>query len=190
MLKEATKEVGRIFGTITALPCRAAIKWLEEPPSSPIELDAWPVRDLVRSHARRSTGTTGGDFVGNNSHFRTIIEGRQEFFLSNDLPEMFLRGEYANSHWTYDDVRDNRIDYRAAIVAPIGRFLEDRTMATALGFEAVGQDLVGFLCLDAKERNAFEEERDINLALALAHGLFPVLHLYRQVAFTYLTEQD
>lgn len=182
LMGNAIKEIARAFEAISGTPCRAVIKWLEEPPTSPIELDAWPVRDLVRSHDNR-VRSAPADFVGNNSDFRSIIEGREEVFVGNDLPAMFLKGDYANSHWTEDNVRSDKVAYRSAIVAPIGRFLEDRTLAAALGFDAVGQDLVGFLCIDAKERHAFQDPRDIVLARTLAHGLFPVLHLYSP--FTY-----
>ncbi len=184
LMGNAIREIARAFEAISATPCRAVMKWLEEPPTSPIELDAWPVRDLVRSHDKRIR-SAADDFVGNNSDFRSIIEGREEVFVGNDLPAMFLSGNYENSHWREEAVRNDKVDYRSAIVAPIGRFLEDRSLAAALGFEAVGQDLVGFLCIDAKERHAFEEPLDVVLATTLAHGLFPVLHLYSP--FTYDT---
>lgn len=112
------------------------------------------------------------------------MERHQSTFFSNDLVGLYLAGEYENSHWTERAVRENRVDYRSAIVVPIARFQEDRLIAEVLGSLAARYDIVGFLCIDARITGAFDESRDVDLAAALAHGLFPVLHLYRQDTYS------
>lgn len=176
MLKQAVKATAETFSKVTGVSCRAVVKWLDEPPVSG-RLDEWLVWDFLRSD-RRVKRAAVRDVVVNNSDFKAIVELGQPYFLGNDLPATFLKGEYENSHWTEDDVRAGNIAYQSAIVAPIGRFPDNPNDP-----DDDAGDLVGFLCIDSNTVGAFDEDADVPLALALANGLFPVLHLYRVVSY-------
>jgi hypothetical protein len=117
------------------------------------------------------------DWVSENTDFLYLFRNpRETAFLGSDLVSMLAKG-YRNSHWTEDVIREERFQYRSAVVWPI-RKRRSTTDADAIHAK---QDIFGYLCVDSMARAPFRERYDKPLGAAFADMLYPLLiSLYRQ----------
>lgn len=154
-----------VFSATTDMPCRVTIKQLQ------LEDDVLHVLDLKRSAGKSRPGVL--DKVEANSDFEAICSGAEPFFFCNNLPALAAAGTYRNSHASPGAA----LPYSSTIVWPIRKMLDDPSDALALKTLVEDQDILGFLCVDAKQPNAFSNE-DAQLGAAIADTLYAVLKPY------------
>ncbi len=154
-----------VFSRTTDTPCRVTIKQLQ------LEHDVLQVFDLKRSQGKSRRHVI--DRVEDNSDFEAICSGSVAFFFSNDLPALAAEGIYENSH----AVPGEALPYSSTIVWPIRKVLDDPSDAMTLKTLVEDQDILGFLCVDAKKKGAFSEN-DTQLGAAIADTLYALLKPY------------
>jgi hypothetical protein len=154
-----------VFSRTTDTPCRVTIKQLQ------LEHDVLQVFDLKRSQGKSRRHVI--DRVEENSDFEAICSGSEAFFFSNDLPALAAEGIYENSH----AVPGEALPYSSTIVWPIRKVLDDPSDAMTLKTLVEDQDILGFLCVDAKKKGAFSEN-DRQLGAAIADTLYALLKPY------------
>ena len=102
--------------------------------------------------------------VDENSDFEELMKADSEpdtiRFLHNNLPYT----GYKNSHYESEKLQSGKMDYASTIVWPIRKKIEDKP-----------DDLLGFLCVDSKSRNVFEERYDVEIGAAYSDVLYTLL---------------
>lgn len=170
-LVQSLNHMAQAFSVVAGAPCRMSVKELLAAPNSPDEVD-WDedprylvVKTLYRHDGAESVVKDTPSPLYDNSDFRQVWDRNESArcFFSNDLD---AHPGYRNPH------REGRSadepDYNAAIVWPV----QKRQGAGSL-------DILGFLCVDAKQRGVFEYANDFDLGAAYADTLYTVLALSR-----------
>lgn len=169
------------FTLVTGTNCRATLKevYYEAVISGRGSEQIQETNELVAASMARSDPDRNrtvrqekGDRVTDNSDFDSVIASSTPFF-NNDLPGLWMAGEYRNSHWD-DSLRTSReFPYRSAIVWPIEA---DRPGAgPSEDADATRDRVIGLLCIDSKRSGAFRKATDIPMGALFAHALYPVL---------------
>jgi hypothetical protein len=169
--------VASTFNIITGENCRASLKEVSRAQNngeSPAVVDGDDSAELrrleVTTMARSGHSETKADrmrhFVDQNTDFESLfLNPGQRWFMSNDLTQL---EHYKNSSWQGDGPRD----YRSTCVWPI----EKRD-----AFGASKHDILGFLCVDSKEAEIFDDRFDFWVGAGVADALYPLLKmLHRQ----------
>lgn len=162
-LRSAAQAMARAFAASSGHECRVTIKQLIIPDSD----DDLAVADLTRSTGRNSIRH---DLVTENTDFENLLEGVEDWFISNDLEALRATGGYKNSHVDLGDP----LPYSSTVVWPIRKLFDDIRQAEALGARTALADLLGFLCVDTTETDAFDQH-EVDLGAAFADALYPVL---------------
>jgi hypothetical protein len=167
LLRECSTAVSRAFTTTTGAKCRVTIKQVIVKDG----VETVYVQDLSRSEGSRPVRTL--DSVADNTDFEILLEGGEDYFLSNDLAQLREKNNYKNSHAQ----PDSPLPYNSTVVWPIRKVLVDALSAAELGAVSDWQDLLGFLCVDCKEVEVFDNA-DVQMGAALADSLYSVLRPY------------
>lgn len=164
LLRRAATAMSATFSTTTGTPCRITVKQIVEADDD----QPLGVRDLTRSDPHRISRTR--DLISANTDFLTLLQGEEHYFRCNDIQQLRDTSDYANSHAT----AGRPLPYQSTIVWPIRKVLDDPLLAEALGAFSDWQDLIGFLCVDSKEPQAFTDA-DVQTGAAMADTLYTVL---------------
>lgn len=164
-LRDALRSLAEAFSLTADSTCRASIKMIAAEGDGVMDL---LVYTLCRSNQGMEPQGAEVARIGNNSDFKSIFQG-STYFFSNDLVAMLGKG-YRNSNWDEQVIRENRMEYRATIVWPIGR-------STRGGIPH--KQVIGFLCVDTLKTDAFNETYDVPLGMAFSEGLNLAIHRYR-----------
>lgn len=164
--------VASAFEAVTGTPCRVTLKQ--------VVIDDGPlsVQDLSRSGGGRIR--RGRDLVEENTDFEVLVKGDADWFLCNDLPTRWRAGQYKNSHWQATPGFEP--PYRSTLVLPVDKAF-DAPLDVAFDGQELGEldaasSLLGFLCIDTRGTDAFDEATDVALGAALADSLYHVLRPY------------
>jgi hypothetical protein len=184
MLRPCTDAVAQAFSLVTGKTNRVFIKRLCSVEGQGVEgnyLETF-CRDSVSAAANRDMDRNEGyqHTIYKNTAFRHIISRGQRYFFSNDVLAM---NDYES---TFQELfPDKKLPYRARIVFPIRYVRTEREMAPNIdantkeeGRKSVMKAKIvtaGFLGVDTKSPNAYEEAGDVELGLAIADALFPIL---------------
>lgn len=172
-LQESLRRLAEAFTLITGTQCRACIKVIQAPSTSPAGDDIL-VSTLCRGNEDVGAPRHAPDRVGDNTDFRQIFADNRSHFFSNNLPGDLSRG-YKNSHWNERDIQDGTVDYRATIVWPI-----ERGPISRLDHD-VPREIIGFLCVDTQSTGVFLESYDVALGASFAQALYLALHRLREL---------
>lgn len=169
-LRESARSMAGLFRALSGHQVRITLKQLlrvgEEEGAAGLR-----VEDLVRDTA--NANHAGVDKVTDNTDFESIVVREKDFFFCNDLSGLRAQGQYKNSH-----VADGRpMPYESTIVWPIRKIHEDDEDYLGVEITDNDQDLVGFLCLDAKSPGAFGRN-EVNIGRTLAAALYFPLRTY------------
>lgn len=167
-LRLSLEHMTSVFDSVTGAPCRMCVKELTADPNTPDHVDAerdlrfFHVVTLYRHDGSRDLKNDDPTPLHANSDFLQVWDKEQSLrcFFSNDLDDC---PGYTNPH-RRGDPRD--FEYNAAIVWPIQKKRDDGVVR-----------LVGFLCVDSKEKHIFEYANDFDLGAAYADSLFTVLSM-------------
>lgn len=169
-LREAARSMATLFHALSGQPVRITLKQLIRL-SDDEGAEGLGVEDLVRDTAQAKHA--GVDRVTDNTDFESIVVREKEFFFCNDLTRLRTDGQYRNSH-----VLDGQpMPYDSTIVWPIRKIHEDEDDYLGVEVTENDQDLVGFLCLDAKNAGAFGRN-EIDVGAVLASALYFPLRMY------------
>jgi len=152
------------FSDITGVVCRVTIKQLSDNDDIIREQAGVYVQDLCRSSVQRPS--LDYDLVQANTDFEVLFEGLEGHFLCNAIAALQAAGQYKNSH----AVNGQPLGYNSTIVFPIRKVL-NAPLRRRVGDNRPWHDLVGFLCIDAKESAVFHDE-EVDLAGMIADLLF------------------
>lgn len=168
-LREAAREMARVFRTVSGHQVRVTLKQLIRIGVGE-GVSGLGVEDLVRDNA--NAVYAGIDKVSDNTDFESIVVRERDYFFCNDLTALAAEGKYKNSHVPEGDP----IPYESTIVWPIRQVQHGDDN---LGIEMTdnAHDLVGFLCVDAKEPGAFSQH-EVDLGSVLAAALYFPLRIY------------
>jgi len=156
----------QVFSVVTGAPCRMVIKELLATADAPDNFDFderfFTVRTFVRHTGTYSGPTDGPSPLHLNSDFLQVFDPMQDkrCFFSNDLD---AEDNYANPHRRGDP---STFDYSSTIVWPIQR---------EKSHDVVG--IIGFLCVDSKQKGVFRYANDFDLGAAYADTLYTVLSM-------------
>ena len=164
-LRECVKDVAQVFTATTGVPCRVTVKHLLIDDD-----DSLVVQDLARS---QGSGAAQTDLVAENSDFEAICQGDETIFRCNDLEALAATGQYKNSHFRPGEP----LKYQSTIVWPIRKLLDHPEDSQTLGSLHDWQDLIGFLCMDSKEKDSFRDA-DVELGSGFADSLYPLIRPY------------
>jgi hypothetical protein len=187
-LESSLDAMREAFEAFTGAECRFCLKTLLIPndilsstdEESAVSDEVLRVTDLVRSKnvtLRRSPAPS--DQVDKNTDFKEIMQGGQNFYLCNDIPDAYARGEYENSHGPPESLW-----YRSTVVWPLRTRLPNSSFKSQhVWTPSEYQHVIGFLCVDSDELNAFpggldQNDPDLCIALGAAYAdtLFQTLH--------------
>jgi hypothetical protein len=165
------------FSLVSGAKCRMCIKKLEiqrQQGGEDSVQRSFLVSDRFRSgNEPQRAARSVVDLVDLNTDFSSILNEEIDVFFSNDLVKLYREGKYRNSHW---DGLPTNPSYRSTIVWPI-RKIGGHPLSIP-NYEPTGNELqvqYGYVCLDSKTTDAFDEQSDVQLGSAYADTLFTVL---------------
>lgn len=175
-LQASLKSFAAAWSLVAGAACRVCVVELycENAEADPKD-DAFCVKALCR-HENLMERSGLPDKLKDNSDFYLLwSDPTQRWFMCNDLTEELKRG-YRNSHWPAGAVAQGALDYAAACVWPVRKWLvrvpsDPKSQKT--------QDLVGYLCVDSRTRGIFRERYDFDLGAAYADTLYSFLTIWR-----------
>lgn len=179
LLRQSLQSAATVFTTISGVNCRMCIKdlYCADPKANPPER-GFITKDLCRSD--RSVGPMGTqnelDWITENSDFYLLFaDPQKKYFFSNNLPKLAKRVNYKNSHWDSDVYAEKKFPYNSTIVWPIRKCLEGDIQ----GFPRAHpwHDTLGYLCLDSKSKNVFNERYDSEIGMAYADALYSFIKI-------------
>lgn len=165
---KACNALSSAFTQVVGRDCRVTLKetFLPVSPAGDPTSDETAVKEIYTTGVPGPT-PQGIDWVSDNTDFDEIFSG-ENYFLCNDLPAEVGKG-YRNSHWTRARIKEmnekGTFPYRSTIVWPI---------RARLGSDTGSWNLVGFLCVDCKEANAFDATLDPSYGEVIARALYSV----------------
>lgn len=160
-------DVARIYSTLTGRACSACIKlFTEEKDANHNEKLVTYCRDRASAKVRGRNDGSESFTVAGNSDFHYIINGDENWFVSNDLRE----------HDGYINERSNWMRrYVSTVVLPIQR-------TNTAGEPDDLLDILGFLCVDSKVANTFDEETSVTVGGCIADSLYWPLHQHQRLS--------
>jgi hypothetical protein len=164
-VKPATQAVTSLASAMTVAvgsKCRVVVKIIYAPGGrEDVAVETFASSEPTGS---RRGAPTSIDWVKENTDFDEIFYHDWDFFLSNDL-----RAEigYKNSHFTRELLQKG-YPYLSTIVWPIYGHVGDNA------------DVSGFLCVDTKSVNAFDEDRDVVVGKTMASFWYVALERYNK----------
>lgn len=195
LIQDIVDATSNCFSLLTAKRCRCCVQEIK------------PNQDVVTLVRDRITSTqspnTGNHNISENTDFSNLWYGRNgcpRFFLSRNLVALWRAGKYRNSSFeAYGEpttmsvlgltfVTKWTLPYKATIVWPI-RYIPDGCKWPVLNerdLAAIPQDkrpfVWGFLSIDCKSKNTFDNLHAPELGAAIADAIFAVLHAARMNA--------
>jgi hypothetical protein len=167
LVTQALAGLNDVFSVVAGTPCRLCVKELVVSADAPPEFDANDVRFLGVRTLWRHDGSKRPEKdalspLHDNTDFQQVMDPAQtsRCFFSNDLDSV---PNYRNAHRTGDPAD---FDYNATIVWPIQKRKGDGRIG-----------LLGFLCLDALEKDKFKYDPDFHLGASFADTLFTAMAL-------------
>jgi hypothetical protein len=170
--------ISAAMGLITGVRCRVCIKeLLGHGTKYPYELDDLYVVDYCRDDRFADPETPGSrDWVKDNTDFEALLRRAEPpKFVSNDIHDV---PGYKNSHFA-PGMRE--YPYRSVMVLPIRRRLSSPLTAEQVKSLTPEQDVIGFLCIDSKEPDVFDERLDVEFAAVFADAAYPMLTTRREL---------
>jgi len=168
-VEDSIRFLAQAFSVITENACRVSVK-ITESVEGHATIHDIRVLTLCRS-GDEPPEPASDDRIGNNTDFRAIFEEDLTYYLCNDLVAELARG-YQNSHWTRQAIQSGNIKYKATIVWPIAA-------PRPLGHNVPPREVIGFLCVDTKTTDAFNDTFDVPIGSAFAGVLHLAIHRYR-----------
>lgn len=170
-IESALSEFASAMSIVTGVHCRACVKVLYvADPDTRQPGREWAVQTFVRDSHDPKDSVLSEDWVSENTDFEELLwKERSSYFLRNRLPYP----GYKNSHWTPEQMERGLMDYAATIVWPIRKRLQGPDQKS--GTPHATRGIIGFLCLDTRSRNVFNERYDVELGAAVADTLYVVL---------------
>ena len=175
-LQMSLKSFAAAWSLVTGAACRVCVVELycENANAEPKD-DAFCVKVRCR-HEMLKEREGPADRLKDNSDFYLLwSDPAERWFMCNDLTKALKNG-YRNSPWTPDGVAQKTLDYFAACVWPIRKWL---VPIPSEGESHKTQDLVGYLCVDSKTRGIFRDRYDFHLGAAYADTLYSFLTIWR-----------
>lgn len=168
-IKISLTNFSQSFTLITGVHCRVCIKQLVfyNDQAEPKER-GFITNDLCRSEDEPTSVNQGIDWISDNTDFYDLLNNQKGYFFHGNLPG--YKG-YKNSHWTEDVWSSKKFPYVSTIVWAIRH--TDQPNSDFV----FGQDTIGFLCMDSKARNAFNERYDIDIGASYADVLYMILNV-------------
>lgn len=165
-LRESLRFLAEAFSLIANETCRASIKMtsasaIGDAPGRALDVE---VVTLCRNTEEDEAPHLERDRIGNNTDFRQIFTDNDAYFFCNNLPAQLNKG-YQNSHWDAHTIQTNAFDYRATIVWPIARSRRIDRRAPEQ------REIIGFLCVDTRSTDVFNETYDVPLGAAFSQAL-------------------
>ena len=179
-LEVSLKEFAAGFSLITGVHCRACIKqlYLANPEAEPLERVERDLRTKTICRSEESAVSNKNeidDWLTDNSDFLVLFrEPNRKYFVGNDLVGDLSKG-YKNSHWSTEDIKSGRFDYRSTFVWPIRKALPSGAEFENGSSWHPNHDVFGYLCIDTQARNVFNERYDLSVGAAVADCLYPFL---------------
>ena len=160
-------KVSQAFSIITSTNSHVSIKVLvQSEDDEPLE-----VEDLCRSNKDRKYTNEVKHWLQSNTDFREVFENigneKGRYFMCNNLTKRI--GYQNTSFQTYGEAHSSfkqgkwPLPYKSTIVAPI---------------YSDSEEVLGFLCVDSSEIDAFRKEYDIELITGVANGLYDMVMNY------------
>lgn len=180
LLRNSLASMNEVFHTVVGAPCRMCVKELVASADAPDDVTLRRDEDehwfTVKTRYRHD-GSLGGPKdaptpLQINSDFRSVWHSRtRQCFFSNDLD---AEPNYSNPHRTGNP---EEFDYNATLVWPIQKRRSESEV-----------DLIGYLCVDTKEKNRFKFQNDFDLGAAYADSLYTTLAICRKNEARRMTE--
>ncbi|MBI3784428.1 MAG: hypothetical protein HY270_13615 [Deltaproteobacteria bacterium] len=174
-LQQVLSFVTAAFDLSTGKDCRASIKMLmreQENREDPRSFEEFSRRCLVQTLTRDPASRQGTRASAPLMSYRHLMplftERNNSFYLSNDVISSWKENEFTHPSLGRFDPNLGKwpLPYSSLFVWPIRRRL-DRTSVEDVSF-----DVVGFLCVDAPARNAFDRWNDFHMGSIVADSLF------------------
>lgn len=196
-LEKVLTKVASAFTIARGVRCRACIKLLghvDGGGANPTdELERLYVVTLARddqsAERRRDSDVKENrakrHIVSENTDFSNITRLMSSYYLNGNIQR---DQSYQTSSSIYKHgPSSNDTVYRSVLTVPIRYIYTDGDEHALVSTEAYdkisnryNQELLGFLCIDANARQAFEPKYDVELANCFADALFPVFEAYRK----------
>ncbi len=174
-------QIAECFSITTGKKCRACLKELNS------ELNLKTIaRDTMGEQTLKTNDTGAVHKLSENTDFESIWRlstGRARYFLCNNLQNLFL-SEYKNStfnhlreqphvksFWFITFVTNWKLPYKSTLVIPI-RYVSDTANPDERENLHLHQHYWGFLCIDCKSKNVFNEIYSPELGAAFADSLY------------------
>lgn len=154
--------------------------------------------------------------VQDNTAFNEILNNNQKYYIANNLEELFLQGKYENSRLNKeqrDELADGKIDwincwkpytnttknvkyYNSTLVIPMAIRSDNLDKKDKEFYEKFFKNVShhknsrtvwGFLCLDHKSSNFFEDEETMKLT---GYIIADILSLYLMFFYNYISASD
>jgi hypothetical protein len=179
--KSVLKALAAAWSLITGAACRVCVVDLFcADPEATSNDDSFHVRLLCRDSDASFHNSRKPDLLKENSDFYKLwSDPTQRWFMSNDLLKELKRG-YRNSHWPAEIVARGEVEYIAACVWPIRKTLTPAIQQNKSPEEC--QVLLGYLCVDCKTRDVFQDRYDFHLGAAFADTMFSFIQAWRALA--------
>ncbi len=198
MLVTALTALSNAYTTATAVRCRTCLKLIGLTKNHPSgnngqSLDNYYVqsfaRDMVSAEQKKHDDENENEkhIVGKNTDFSDLAEMRRNYFFEGNV---WGGDHYRNTSFPeHKPTSSKGLVYNSVIVLPIrykldAQEIEERKQAGTPDSALGDQDLYGFLAIDAKPRNAFNERYDVQIGAVIADALHPVLTAYNKVIKT------
>lgn len=138
--------------------------------------DTEEVTTMLRDFRSATTRSENDDvltFIRDQSAFKAIVYDNREHFFSNDLMSDFLTKRY------YNKSRDYWADYyKSGAVVPIKENIEIEKSSGVIQYIP---RYLGFLCLDATQKNRLSEQFTLNCLKGMSDVLCIILDRYRML---------
>ena len=184
-ITESLDLIARLFTIITRVPCSVCIKEIisdSNDPSNPL------IKTLERDHLSRvkrkifdNERDSAKNFLKDSSAFCEIFsnfECQHNYFFSNDIMQLYKKHKYNNATFAkvgmpfvkkkfgFFSVLKWPLPYKATIVLPI--------------MHKESRKFLGFLCVDANQKNVFDKDLHVQLGAAFADLFYLFFMSYRK----------
>jgi hypothetical protein len=162
-----------MYEIATGFACRVTVVQVYAPNAG----NRLAVRRVCTSYpdSGKRPGKSQIDWVEENTDFKDLFDTGDAYFFCNDLPNELGEG-YRNSHWSRDKIAEMRKKgdwpYRSTIVWPVRGWI-------APGPGEGRWDVTGFVCVDSKAANVFDQDLDVAPGETFAYALYLGLAAYQ-----------
>jgi len=203
-IQDILTDVSHFFSFITAVRCRVCIKTFTynikdgNQPNIPPRIDASSgiqtfARDRDSASCTKEKGSNTRLRVSDNTAFEQILEENERYFFNNDLSIAFHNGWYKNTTFTKIAQKSSKIvqkkhvyhnfPYSSIIVLPIGYKVQKHDLL-AQNKDVNENIFIGFLQIDSKSKDTFDERYDVCIGAAIADSLYSLIYQYGFIACT------